>query len=143
MANYKDILNGTLRSLSDKVKEVGETGGVKGIYSRGAERAKSYARAAKLSLEINGESEELRKVYAEVGKLFLEQNETAPGPLYEGLFAQAAELRARLAEKNEELKNLPYIDFEEKASEKADDIGAEIGDFEDIVNATESDGRGE
>ena len=58
MANYKDILGGTLRSLSDKVKEVGEAGGVKEIYTRGAERAKSYAHAAKLSLQINGESEE-------------------------------------------------------------------------------------
>ena len=141
MANYKDILNGTLRSLSDKAKELGEAGGVKELYARGADRAKSYARAAKLSLEINGDSEELRKVYTEIGKLCFEQNEAAPGPLYAGLFAQAEELRARLRDKEGEIRAMRES-FEAAQAEKSGDIEVEIGDFEDIVNATESDGKG-
>ena len=141
MANYKDILNGTLRSLSDKAKELGEAGGVKELYARGADRAKSYARAAKLSLEINGDSEELRKVYTEIGKLYFEQNEAAPGPLYAGLFAQAEELRARLRDKEGEIRAMRE-NFEAAQAEKSGDIEVEIGDFEDIVNATESDGKG-
>jgi len=142
MANYKDILNGTLRSLSDKAKELGEEGFVKEIYSRSAERAKSYARAAKLSLEINGDAEELRKVYAEIGKLFFEQNEAAPGPLYAGLFAQAQEIRGRLRGKEDEIRSMRES-FEAAQAEKNGDIEVEIGDFEDIVNATESDGSGQ
>ena len=142
MAGYKDILSGTIRSLGDKVKEVSEAGGVKEIYSRGAERAKSYARAAKLSLDINGETEELRKVYTEIGKLFFEQNETAPGPLYEGLFARAGELRASLRSMEEEIRALRE-DFEAAQAEKNGEIEVEIGNFEDVVNATETDGRGE
>ena len=137
MANYKDILNGTLRNLSDKAKKLSEPGGVKALYDRGAERAKSYARAAKLSLEINGEGEELRKVYTEIGKLFYEQNAAAPGAIYAGLFSRADELRASLREKEEELHGLSEV-FE---SDKDGDLPTEIGDFEDIVNATEQDGR--
>ncbi len=142
MASYKDMLSGTIRSISDKVKEVSEAGGVKEIYSRGAERAKSYAHAAKLSLQINGESEELRKVYAEIGKLFFEQNETAPGALYEGLFARAGELREALRGKEEEIRTIRE-GFEAEKAEKSGEIEVEIGNFEDIVNATENDGRGE
>ena len=142
MANYKDILNGTLRNLSDKAKELGEAGGVKELYTRGAERAKSYARAAKLSLAINGDAEELRKVYAEIGKLYFEQNEAAPGALYAGLFAQAEEIRARLKDKEGEIRAMRES-FDAEQAEKNGDIEVEIGDFEDIVNATESDGRGQ
>ena len=114
---------------------------MKEIYSRGAERAKSYARAAKLSLDINGETEELRKVYTEIGKLFYQENESAPGPLYQGLFARAAELREAILGKEEELRAMKGV-FE-ASGEKNADIEAGIDDFESIVNATETDGRGE
>lgn len=141
MAGYKDMLSGTIRSISDKVKEVSEAGGVKEIYSRGAERARSYAHAAKLSLQINGESEELRKVYAEIGKLFFEQNEAAPGALYEGLFARADELRAALRGKEDEIRAIRES-FEAEKAEKSGEIEVEIGNFEDVVDATENDGSG-
>ena len=134
MANYKDMLSGTFRSISDKVTEVGEAGGVKEIYTRGAERAKSYAHAAKLSLQINGESEELRKVYAEIGKLYFEQNEAAPGPLFEGLFARAGELRGALLDKEAEIRTIRE-GFEAAKTEKSGDIEVEIGNFEDIVDS--------
>ena len=142
MPNYKDILSGTLRSLGDKVKEVGEAGGVKEIYSRGAERAKSYARAAKLSLAINGETEELRKIYTEIGTLYFDQNREAPGALFAGLFAQAEEIRTRLSDKEAELRGMRES-FEAEQAEKSGELEVEIGEFEDIVNATESDGQGQ
>ena len=142
MASYKDILGGTLRSLGDKVKEVSEAGGVKEIYTRGAERAKSYARAAKLSLEINGETEELRKIYTEIGKLYFDQNREAPGALFAGLFAQAEEIRGRLADKEAEIRGMRES-FEAEQAEKSGELEVEIGEFEDIVNATETDGSGQ
>ena len=141
MASYKDILAGTLGGLADKVKQSGATDAVRDIYSKGAERAKGYARVAKLSLEINGETEELRKVYTEIGKLYFEQNEAAPGPLYAGLFSQAQRLRAALREKEAEIR-AKREDFEASQAEKAGDIEVEISDFENVVNATESDGSG-
>ncbi len=135
MANYKDMLSGTIRNLSDRAKKLGEPGGVKELYTRGAERAKSYARAAKLSLEINGEAEELRKVYTEIGKLYYEQSGGGAGTVYEGLFARADELRARLREKEEELHALSGSFEPEKKS-----AGEDLQSFEDIVNATENEG---
>lgn len=142
MANYKDILSGTIRSIGDRVKEIGDNGGVQGLYERSAERAKAYARVAKLSLEINGQGEELRKVYAEIGKLFFEQNAAAPGPLYQGLFAQAEELRAKLLELETELKSMKDI-YRPAPGEENADLAAQVDDFESVVNATESQGTGE
>ena len=141
MANYKDILTGTLGSIADKVKQSGASDAVRDMYTKGAERAKGYARAAKLSLEINSETEELRKVYTEIGKLYFEQNESAPGMLYAGLFSQAQRLRAALREKEAELRERRE-EFEAAQSEKRGDIKVEIDDFENVVNATESDGSG-
>lgn len=142
MSSYREIINGTLRSIGDKMKEVGESSGVKDIYSRGAERAKSYARVAKLTMAINGEAEELRKVYAEIGKLCYEQNEAAPDPIYEGLFARVGELRASLKSKEDEIR-ARREEFEAAQAEKNGDIEVEIGNFEDVVNATENDGSGQ
>ena len=141
MANYKDMLSGTFRELAGKVREVAESGSVRDIYNKGAERAKGYARAARLMLEINGDSEELRKVYAEIGKLFFEENSAAPGPLYAGLFSQAEEIRTRLREKEQEVRAMRE-DFEAAKAENTGDIEVEIGSFEDIVNATENEGSG-
>ena len=54
MADYKDIISGTINSIVGKVKEVAESGAVRDIYENGANRAKSYGRIAKLALELNG-----------------------------------------------------------------------------------------
>ena len=61
MADYKDIITGTLNNIVGKVKEVADSGAIKDIYEHGANRAKSYGQMAKLSLEINGDSEELKR----------------------------------------------------------------------------------
>ena len=66
MTDYKDIISGTINSIVGKVKEVAESGAVRDIYENGANRAKSYGRIAKLALELNGENEELKRVYTEI-----------------------------------------------------------------------------
>ena len=78
MADYKDIITGTLNNIVGKVKEVADSGAIKDIYEHGANRAKSYGQMAKLSLEINGDSEELKRVYAEIGRLYYDQQRTLP-----------------------------------------------------------------
>ena len=137
MSSYKDILTDALDSIGSKVKEVTESGAVRGIYEQGADRMKNVARAAKLTVESSRDSDELKKVYTEIGKLCFEENRTAPGPLYAGLFAQAEELLASLQSKREELGAMK-ADYEAARG----DIEVEIGDFEDIVNATENEGKG-
>ena len=140
MANYRDIINGTLNTLAGKVKDVADSTGVRGIYDRGVNRAQSYARVARLSLAINGESEELKKVYTEIGKLYFEQERSDPQGIYAALFRQAEEITARLKEKKDELDAMKA---EYEAEKAAEGIEVEIGDFEDIVSATEDEGKGD
>ena len=155
MADYKDIITGTISNLVgkakelaqsdtvtqfvDKVKDTAENNSVRDIYAQGTGRAKSYGRIAKLSLEINGESQELNRVYTEIGKLYYEQAKDAPEGFYAGLFSQARELAESIAAKEAEISAMK-AEFAAADSGTDPDIDVEIGDFEDIVSATEKDG---
>lgn len=154
MSSYKELLSDALNSLGGMVREVAESDAVRGIgnkvrevaesekvrsvYEQGSARVKNVAKVAKLTVATGRDSEELKKVYAEIGKLFFEENRCAPASPYTGLFAQAEELIASLRSKEEELGAM-------KAEHDAarGDIEVEIGDFEDVVNATETEGKGE
>ena len=139
MADYKDIIAGTINSIVGKVKEVAESGAVRDIYENGASRAKSYGRIAKLALELNGENEELKRVYTEIGRLYYEQAKDAPE------FAQAEEICGRIAAKEDEINALKADVAAATGCDEAD-IDVEIGEFDDfdnIVDATEDDGKNE
>ncbi len=140
MADYKDIIAGTIGNIVGKVKEVAESGTVRDIYDKGASRAKSYTRIAKLTLEMNGESEELKRVYTEIGKLYYEQAKDAPEGFFAPLFSQVKEISDSIVAKEEEI-NTMKAEFEAECA--AADIDVEIGEFDDIVDATESDGTSE
>ena len=145
MADYKDIITGTLNNIVGKVKEVADSGAIKDIYEHGANRAKSYSQMAKLSLEINGDSEELKRVYAEIGRLYYEQANDAPEGFFAPLFAQAEEICGRIAAKEDEINALKADIAAATGCDEAD-IDVEIGEFDDfdnIVDATEDDGKNE
>ncbi len=144
MADYKDIISGTINSIVGKVKEVAESGAVRDIYENGASRARSYGRIAKLALELNGENEELKRVYTEIGRLYYEQAKDSPEGFFAPLFAQAEEICGRIAEKEDEINSLKADAAASGCSES--DIDVEIGEFDDfdnIVDATEDDGKNE
>lgn len=145
MADYKDIISGTINSIVGKVKEVAESGTVRDIYENGANRAKSYGRIAKLALELNGENEELKRVYTEIGRLYYEQAKDAPEGFFAPLFAQAEEICGRIAAKEDEINSLKADVAAATGCDEAD-IDVEIGEFDDfdnIVDATEDDGKNE
>lgn len=145
MADYKDIISGTINSIVGKVKEVAESGTVRDIYENGANRAKSYGRIAKLALELNGENEELKRVYTEIGRLYYEQAKDAPEGFFAPLFAQAEEICGRIAAKEDEINSLKADIAAATGCDEAD-INVEIGEFDDfdnIVDATEDDGKNE
>ncbi len=129
MADYKDIITGTLNNIVGKVKEVADSGAIKDIYEHGANRAKSYGQMAKLSLEINGDSEELKRVYAEIGRLYYDQAKDAPVGFFAPLFEQAAALIESINSKQAQIQAMK----DEFAAETAP---AEDADFE----STEDDG---
>ena len=129
MADYKDIITGTLNSLLGKVKNVAESGTVREVYDAGLTRAKTYGRMAKLALEMNGETEELKRVYNEIGRLYYEQAKDAPEGFFAPLFAQVESINASIAAKEEELR---------VARESCEpDIAVEIDDFDDVVTQDE------
>ena len=136
MADYKDIIQGTINNIVGKVKDVAESGTVRDIYDKGVDRAKSYGRIAKLSLEMNGESEELKRVYTEIGRLYYEDHTDSENePYYSSLFAQADELKAKLADMDAEIKAMK-AEFDAQCGDA--DIDVEICNFEDIVEESEN-----
>ncbi len=138
MADYKDIISGTFKNIAGKVKEVAESGSVRSIYEQGSERAKSYANIAKLTLELNGDTEELKHVYTEIGKLYFEENRDKPEGFFTALFAQVEEINARIHEKEDIISELRSS----TDASKQPDIDVEVGEFEEIVDSTEADGAG-
>ena len=138
MADYKDIITGTIASLMDKVKSAAESGAVRSVYEQGASKAKSYGQLAKYAFEVNGDKEELKRVFCEIGKLYFDQAKDAPGEFFAPLFEQANVISQRIAEKEEYIKAVKSEFAPAPAAEE--DIDVEVCDFEEVVSATEEDG---
>ena len=132
MADYKELFG----KLADKVKDVAETSGVMDVYAQGASRAKAFGQLTKLTVELNREQEELRDIYTEIGRLYYEQAKTAPEGVFVPLFEQADRVTGSIRERRAKINELK----EGSGLSGQDDIAVEIGDFDDIVSATEADG---
>ena len=173
MADYKDIITGTISNLMGKVKEVAENPNVKDavdkvkaaaedtvgkvkeaaegstvkeVYDQGASRVKSYGRIAKLSLEMNGDYEELKRVYTEIGKLCYDQFKDAPEGFFAPLFAQVEEISARIERSEAEIEAMKAeadISVEivaDSVEDAAEEYKAAAEEFQNIVDATETEG---
>ena len=70
MSDYMDLINGTLKNIAEKVKDAAEATGVREVYEQGIERTKSYGTIARLTVGINSDTEELKRVYQEIGRLY-------------------------------------------------------------------------
>ncbi len=153
MSDYKDMISNTIQNLVgkakelagsdavtglvDKVRSAAEESGVAKVYEDGASRTRAYARIAKLTLAVNSDHEELKRVYAEIGKLYYEQAKDAPEGYFAPLFEQAAGLTQGILDKENEVKSIKES-LDAAKSER--DVDVEIADFEQIVDATENDG---
>ena len=136
MADYKDILSGTLSKLADKVKETASSTGVLDVYAQGANRSKAFGQLTKLTLELNGEHEELQRIYTEIGRLYFEQAKDTPEGFFVPLFEQANRVSDNIRAKRAKIDELK----EHYGVTEQSDIDVEIGDFDDVVSATEADG---
>ena len=139
MADYKELFG----SLVNKAKVVMESTGVTEVYQKGASRTKAYSRIARLTLDTNSQADELRKVYTEIGRLYFEQARENPEGVFAPLFAQAGKLMDELKAKESELEQLKS-GLRDEAEEKdiEVEITQDIDDFDQIVNATEAEGKG-
>ena len=179
MADYKDIITGTISNIMGKVKEVAESPNVKEavdkvkaaaedtvgkvkeaaegstvkeVYEQGTSRVKSYGRIAKLSLEMNGDYEELKRVYTEIGKLCYDQFKDAPEGFFAPLFAQVEEISARIERSEAEIEAMkaeagyqeePDISVEivaDSVEDAAEEFKAAAEEFQNVVDATETEG---
>ena len=140
MADYKDIFNDTLGKLAGKVKEAADTSGVLDVYAQGANRAKAFGQLTKLTLKLNGEHEELQRIYTEIGRLYFEQQQGSAGGFFAPLFAQAGETAENIRSIETEIEALKEKIAEESGER---DIEVEIGAFDDIVSADEKAAKGE
>ena len=136
MADYKELLGGTFGKLADKVKETASSTGVLDVYAQGASRAKAFGQLTKLTFELNGEHEELQRIYAEIGRLYFEQAKDAPEGFFVPLFEQPDRVTGSIREKRARIDERK----ENYGVSGKDDIDVEIGDFDDVVSATEADG---
>lgn len=136
MADYKELLG----ALVNKARDAVESSGVKEVYQQGADRAKAYSRIARLTLSMNSQADELKKVYTEIGKLYFEQAREHPEGVFVPLFAQAGTLMADLRAKEQEVQALR----EELSAEKdiEVEISEQIDDFDAVVDATANEGKG-
>ena len=103
--NYSKILSNTVGTLFTKAKEIAASDAVTGavervkdvaastgvleVYEKGAQRAKSFGSATKITLDLNRDHKELERVFAEIGKLYYEQAKDAPEGFFVPLFQQA------------------------------------------------------
>ena len=179
MADYKDIITGTISNIMGKVKEVAESPNVKEavdkvkaaaedtvgkvkeaaegstvkeVCDQGANRVKSYGRIAKLSLEMNGDYEELKRVYTEIGKLCYDQFKDAPEGFFAPLFAQVEEISARIERSEAEIEAMkaeagcqeePDISVQivaDSVEDAAEEYKAAAEEFQSVVDATETEG---
>ncbi len=161
MADYKDFITGTLNSLADKAREIAGSDAVTGfvdkvktaaegstvysVYEQGSSRARQYARIAKLRMELNGQNEELGRIYMEIGKLCCEQMQDNPDGFFAPLFEQAKavteNIRAKQAEIDQIKAGLETAGAERDIEvEIVDDLDADIADFEQIVDESTEKG---
>ena len=138
MADYKEILG----SLVNKAKDAVEQSGVGSVYQKGADRAKIYSRIARLTLGLNGQADELRKVYTEIGKLYFEQAREKPEGYFAPLFAQAGKLLEDMDAKERELEELKTSLNPAAEKDIEVEITEDIQDFDAVVDATGNEGRG-
>lgn len=164
MADYKEFITGTLNSLVGKAKEIAgsetvtgivekvktaaEGSQVYGVYEQGSSRAKQYARIAKLSLELNGQNEELGRIYTEIGKLYCEQMQDNPGGFFEPLFQQAKAVTENIRAKQAEIDRIKAALETAKTERDIDveiveDLDADIAEFEQIVDESTEQGPNE
>lgn len=137
MADYKDIVNDVI----GRANTIAEETGVKEVYADGLSRAKSYAKIARLTFDINRENEELRRVFTEIGKLFYEQAEGKAEGFYASLFSRVEEIRGVIADREAEIDGIRNEIAErsraaskaaepKEAEESAEDIEVEICDLD-------------
>ena len=133
MADYKDILKGTIGAVTNKVRSVTDGKSARDLYDEGVGIAGNLGKLAKLSLDLNGDNEEMKRCYVEIGKLFYEEGRGRASELYAPLFDRIDELKFDIAEKKQQMAAL------KGSSAPVQDVQSDIDAFSEVVDASDKD----
>ncbi len=115
MADFTEIKEKVISALGTVADSTRELAG------RAADKAKSAARIAKLSMEINAEKDTIKKAYLEIGKLYYEMHRDNP----DGFFAQLCD-EITVAGAEIEAKEAEIAELKEHGIGGADDAEIEV-----------------
>ncbi len=133
MADYKNIIMGTINSVANKAKQYVESGALKDTYDKSSTAARCYANIAKLTLQINGELEEQKKVFIEIGRLYYDEHRDSPEGYYAALFEELRVMDEKIEAMREELEAA------KAAVEAAKADGVDVGDGLDLMASDRED----
>ncbi|NCB50513.1 MAG: hypothetical protein EOM17_14920 [Synergistales bacterium] len=123
--NFKESLKSTFSGVA---------GMAKNLVSNAGDKAKALSRIAKLSIDVNAEKENKKKVYTEIGKLYFETNKETPGDFFIQLFDEINLADEQISAMEAELAELK--------SSLGENMGEPIvdpsGSFEEVVEAEEA-----
>lgn len=104
MSEYKNMVKGTANAIGTKAKNYVESGKMRDAYLKGMTTAKCYANIAKLNLQINGQLEEQKDIFAEIGRLFYDENRDCVNVKYAALFDELEESDKKIDAMRSELE---------------------------------------
>lgn len=133
MADYKDMLTEKIGKIVNDVKGYTNGKSFREIYEDGASRAGNLGKIAKLMLEVNSDSDELKKVYCEIGKLYYEENKGHGSEFFAPLFERVEELTNAIDVKRCEIEAMKST-VTGSSADSEPDIDVEIVDFDKIVD---------
>ena len=135
MADYRELINGAI----NKIRETAEGKSLQELIDSGVQRAESFGEAAKTAMSLSSDKAELQRTFAEIGKLFYEQNRLTAPEYYAELFENASKLEQLIAEKEEAVINYKNGAFAPGEPEEDPDIEVEIIEFGQSAEGEDSE----
>jgi len=106
------------------------------VAGKAADTAKTYARIAKLSMEINGERDNVKKAYLEIGKLYYDTHKADPEGSFVQLFEEVGLAQENIAEKQTEIDALKAVLHADEPCGNAQDAAVDAS-FETVEEEAE------
>jgi hypothetical protein len=120
MNEIRDRVFSTIENVADKTRA---------FAAIAADKAKAMARIAKLTVEINGEKDTMKKAYLEIGKLYYETHRNDP----DGFFIQLCD-EITVAMESIAAKEAEIAELKTSISDFSDLSGGDVDvDFESVV----------
>ena len=123
MAGFNDFMT-KAGALASKA-----AGKAKDLAGTAAAKTKQLSRIAKLNMDISAQKDDMKKAYAELGKLYYEAHHDAPDETCAPLCAQIDAAAAAIASLEEEIAQI----------REAMDAEPMDADLEEVVDATETE----